>query len=154
MTTVCASIFVTISIFSVRFGRVLGWTCIKQSIMCIAQRQNTEPQKRLEPENHLCWAEHIITERLSFSKITSVVRTNQTSRLVYTKQFSTPEDSCAFWIKWRCIPSIRESSVNLNKSRSGLLYFWIMSNVLQGRVSLKSSSLRTSLPEYLIDLLI
>ena len=138
--------------FSVRFGRFLGWTCIKQSIMCIAQRQNTEPQKRLGPETHLCWAEHITTERLSFSKITSIVRTKQMNRLVYTKQFSTPEDSCAFWIKSRCIPSIRESSVNLNKSRSGLLYFWIMSNVLQGRVSLKSSSLRTSLPEYLIDL--
>ena len=69
------SILFTISNFSVRFARFLGWTCIKQSIMCIAQRQNTEPQKRLEPETHLCWAEHYTTERLSFSKITSIVRT-------------------------------------------------------------------------------
>ena len=150
MTT--ALIFATISNFSVRLGRFLGWTCIKQSIMCIAQRQNTEPNKRLESETHLCWAEHYTTERLSFSKITSIVRTKQMNRLVNTKQFSTPEDSCAFWIKWTCIPSNKESSVNLNKSRSGLSYFWIMSNVLQGWVSLKSSSLKTSLPEYLIDL--
>ena len=103
-----------------------------------------------QTRNHLCGAEHYTTERLSFSKITSIVRTKQIKRLVYTEPFSTPEDSCAFRIKWTCIRSNR--AVNLNKSRSGLSYFWIMSNILQGRVSLKSSSLRTNLPEYLINL--
>ena len=115
-----------------------------------SKRQNTEPQKRLKPETHLCWAEHYTTERLSFSKITSIVRTKQMNRLVYTEPFSTPEDTCAFRIKWTCIRSNR--AVILNKSMSGLSYFWIMSNVLQGRVSSKGSSLRTSNPEYLLNL--
>ena len=153
MTTVFASIFATISNFSVRFGRFLGWTCIKQSIMCIAQRQNLEPQKRLKPETHQCLAEHITTERLSFSKITSIVRTKQMNRLVYTRQFSTPERQLCILDQMNVnSKQQRESSVNWNKSRSGLSYFWIMSNVFQGWVSLTSSSFRTSLPEQLIDL--
>ena len=65
----------------------ITWPPFCISIMCIAQRQNTEPQKRLEPETHLCWAEHYTTERLSFSTITSIVRTKQMNRLVYTEPF-------------------------------------------------------------------
>ena len=58
--------------------------------MCIAKRQNTEPQKRIEPETHLFEAEHSTTERLCYSKIFSIERTKQLYRLVYTQAVFNP----------------------------------------------------------------